>query len=206
MELDFQNRLELLVKTVGSATVLAKLAGISRRTLSLYLAGKVDPTRRRLINLAKAGGVHVEWLATGWGPVKGAVNYLDEEFVRIPLLSPQGDARSAVAFGKSFLNHSLSVPIDNLVLIESTDCSMEPTIDCNEFVLVDQAKKDIVSYGVYCFRCHNQFQFRRIISYPHEDSIALNCDRYHCQKVFKKEEMARLDIVGQALFALKKVK
>lgn len=206
MGLEFQKRLETACKKAGGATTLAQLAGISRRTLSLYLSGKVDPTRKRLINLAKASGVHVHWLATGWGPSNGSVNYLDEEFIRVPLLSPKGEPRHTLAIGKPFLSGYLSASADDLVLVESPDSSMEPTIDCNELVLVDRARTTISSHKVYCIRCHDEFIFRRIVAYPHDGSVELHCDRYHCQKTFTKDDIAQLEIVGQALFGIKKTK
>ena len=46
---------------------MARDTGISEGVLRKYLAGKSDPSRARLVELAKAGSVALEWLATGEG-------------------------------------------------------------------------------------------------------------------------------------------
>jgi len=64
----FMERMKELIRGVGSAEKLARLTGMSARVIGQYASGKSDPTRRKLIALAEAGGVLVEWLATGKGP------------------------------------------------------------------------------------------------------------------------------------------
>lgn len=62
----FIERLHELVRRVGSASALARRAGISHSGLSRYMSGG-DPSRRVLVALATAAEVRVEWLATGEG-------------------------------------------------------------------------------------------------------------------------------------------
>ncbi|HYG91170.1 MAG TPA: helix-turn-helix transcriptional regulator [Azospirillum sp.] len=57
-------------KLAGNATRLAEKSGISRRAIGEYLAGKAEPSRPRLVAIAAAAGVRVEWLATGEGPMR----------------------------------------------------------------------------------------------------------------------------------------
>ena len=64
-ENDFKDRMYIAAKLAGNATELARRSGISRRAIGTYLSGASDPTRERLIAIAKASGVSVEWLATG---------------------------------------------------------------------------------------------------------------------------------------------
>lgn len=69
----FANRMKVLVELVGSAEKLARLAGMSARVIGKYVSGETDPSRERLISLAKAADVNVLWLATGEGPMKREV-------------------------------------------------------------------------------------------------------------------------------------
>lgn len=63
----FENRLKRIISLAGSADKLADSAGMSPSLIGKYLSGKTDPTRKKLIALAKAAGVNVQWLATGEG-------------------------------------------------------------------------------------------------------------------------------------------
>lgn len=64
----FGERVDELVRIMGSRKALAESARISTRALDQYRSGDTDPTRRKLIAMARAAGVNVEWLATGEGP------------------------------------------------------------------------------------------------------------------------------------------
>ncbi len=66
----FAARMLETAKLAGNASRLAAACGISRRAVGDYLSGKAEPTRPRLVAMAKAGGVSVEWLATGEGPMR----------------------------------------------------------------------------------------------------------------------------------------
>lgn len=61
----FPARLQMCVDRLGNQAILAKKSGISKPTIGDYLTGKSEPSRARLIDLAKAAGVSVQWLATG---------------------------------------------------------------------------------------------------------------------------------------------
>jgi len=64
----FAERMEYCAAKVGNAARLSRESGISRRAIGDYLAGRAEPSRPRLVAIAKAAGVCVEWLATGEGP------------------------------------------------------------------------------------------------------------------------------------------
>lgn len=66
-DISFSKRIKVLVERAGSAEKLAKKAGISARVIGKYLNGDSDPSRTRLIRLAKVAEVSLEWLATGSG-------------------------------------------------------------------------------------------------------------------------------------------
>ncbi|MDZ7749367.1 MAG: helix-turn-helix domain-containing protein [Halofilum sp. (in: g-proteobacteria)] len=60
----FPARLATLVGNM-SVRAFARKAGVSDTFLRQCLAGRTEPTRTKLLALADAGGVSVQWLATG---------------------------------------------------------------------------------------------------------------------------------------------
>ena len=63
----FAERMFQAAQMAGNATRLAEATGISRRAIGDYLAGKAEPSRPRMVAIAKSAGVSLEWLATGDG-------------------------------------------------------------------------------------------------------------------------------------------
>lgn len=63
---DFPQRLGKLIGD-SSVRAFARKAGVSDTFLRQCLAGRTEPTRTKLMALARAGETTVEWLATGGG-------------------------------------------------------------------------------------------------------------------------------------------
>lgn len=64
------DRLRQCAKMAGSGDRLAQKAAIPRRTLETYLAGRVEPKASRLVAIARAVGVSLDWLLVGAGPMR----------------------------------------------------------------------------------------------------------------------------------------
>jgi transcriptional regulator with XRE-family HTH domain len=82
VDLAFTKRIRKIIEFIGSAERLAKDSGMSAKVIGQYLSGKSDPTRKKLIALAKAAGVNLEWLARGVGPM-----FDDKDFIKADLLA-----------------------------------------------------------------------------------------------------------------------
>lgn len=69
----FSERISIAIKRAGGSTKMAGIAGVSTSVLSKWRRGESDPSRARLVKMARAAGVSVQWLATGEGsPDQGA--------------------------------------------------------------------------------------------------------------------------------------
>src|SRR5277367_2850740 len=69
---EFRRRLRLIMQQFGSVADLARSVGVSDNAIYKWVSGRGQPGMISLVNLAKAAGVSVEWLATGRGtPAKG---------------------------------------------------------------------------------------------------------------------------------------
>ena len=63
----FCERLQVAIERAGGATSMAYKAGVSTSVINKWKNGKSEPQVTSLVNMAKAAGVSVEWLATGRG-------------------------------------------------------------------------------------------------------------------------------------------
>ncbi|MDN3578674.1 helix-turn-helix transcriptional regulator [Chitinimonas viridis] len=66
---NFADRVEFIVARAGGPAEFARRLGISAPALMRWRKGEAEPTLSNLVKLAEASGVHVEWLATGQGPI-----------------------------------------------------------------------------------------------------------------------------------------
>lgn len=67
----FGQRIEILVERCGGALELSNRSGLSRRVVDNYRNGTSDPSRERLIALARAADVDIGWLVGGIGSPEG---------------------------------------------------------------------------------------------------------------------------------------
>jgi phage repressor protein C with HTH and peptisase S24 domain len=66
----FVDRLSVLEELVGNKSKLATRAGLSNSGIRHYFFENGEPTRPQLIALARAAGVHIDWLVTGEGAMR----------------------------------------------------------------------------------------------------------------------------------------
>ena len=64
---EFRRRLRLIMQQFGSVADLARAVGVSDNAFYKWVSGRGQPSMMSLVNLSKAAGVSVEWLATGRG-------------------------------------------------------------------------------------------------------------------------------------------
>jgi transcriptional regulator with XRE-family HTH domain len=64
----FVERLKTILAHWPSADRLARAMGVSPSAFRKWLKGEAEPSRERLVALARAAGVGVAWLAEGEGP------------------------------------------------------------------------------------------------------------------------------------------
>src|SRR6201996_8049528 len=64
----FVERLKTILHHWPSADRLARAMGVSPSAFRKWLKGEAEPSRERLVALARAAGVGVAWLAEGEGP------------------------------------------------------------------------------------------------------------------------------------------
>jgi len=168
LEGGFSARLHALVEGRTQASFAAE-AGISQGGLHKLLHGG-EPNLATLIALAKAGGVSVEWLATGRGPrateaarplddaVSNSPAYL-QEFAFIPryevrasagpgLVPISEDISERVAFRADWLRE-IGVAAANAAVLTAGGDSMEPLIPDGALMLVDVSIREVRNGCIY---------------------------------------------------------
>jgi phage repressor protein C with HTH and peptisase S24 domain len=186
----FRQRLRLIMQQFGSVADLAKAVGVSDNAIYKWVSGRGQPSMISLVNLGKAAGVSVEWLATGRGlPAKSkpAADIAPERAQSIIL--PRHGARSTmdgssiqssqivdyVNFRAEWVQRTLGVDPRNLALIEVIGDSMSPTIDEGDLVLADVRETCFENDGVYILRNGRALSVKRIQRQP-DESLMVRSD------------------------------
>ena len=179
----FAARIERLCEMVGGASVLAQKSGLSRRVIDKYVAGGSDPSRQRLVSLADAAGVSVQWLATGQGSPSGAPQPItpppdpapdfDQNFALLPryevnlsagpgLVPAHEDVEERLAFSKAWLRRNL-INADQSGLVRVRGDSMAPTVPDGALALVNTAEARVDREGIYAFSRDGEAYIKRLV-------------------------------------------
>lgn len=173
---EFRRRLRLIMQQFGSVADLARAVGVSDNAIYKWVSGRGQPGMISLVNLSKAAGVSVEWLATGRGepakarPDMNPVNAA--EFVPMPRHTARGvGSRSLIQspqivdylnFRSDWLQRNLAADPRHLALIEVVGDSMSPTIDEGDLALADLREIRFKYDGVYVLRMGVDFSIKRV--------------------------------------------
>ncbi len=208
---EFGTRLRLIMQQFGSVADLARAVGVSDNAIYKWVTGRGKPGMISLVNLAKAAGVSVEWLATGKGeplkakPAPRAVP--GSEFAAMPLHSLRAtDGRSNLVssqivdylnFRTDWLKRTLNAEAKNLALIEVVGDSMSPTIDEADLVLADLRETRFKSDGIYVLRNGGDLSIKRIQREP-DGKLTIRSDNPAYQAVTVAPES--IGLVGRVIW------
>lgn len=174
---EFRRRLRLIMQQFGSVADLARAVGVSDNAIYKWVSGRGQPGMISLVNLAKAAGVSVEWLATGRGTAaksrqESQTAVEPAEFVgvpsqairaiggRSPIQSPQ--IVDYLSFRADWLNRVLNVDPRAIALIEAAGDAMAPTISEGDLVLCDLRDVRFRHDGIYVFRVGGTLAVKRM--------------------------------------------
>ena len=185
---EFRRRLRLIMQQFGSVADLARAVGVSDNAIYKWVSGRGQPGMISLVNLAKAAGVSVEWLATGRGaPAKDKpqARSSEPEFTAMPRHQLRGnDGSPAIQspqivdylnFKSEWLQRVLAADPKNLVLAEAVGDSMSPTLDEGDLALVDVRDNRFRSDGLYVLRDGGDLSIKRVQRQP-DGALVLRSD------------------------------
>lgn len=171
----FVARLRETIGGFGSANSLATAAGVSEGALRKWVQGTSEPTRDRLVAVARAAGVNVAWLATGNGPKdrSGKVETpLLEGFVTLQQVGHQGEslkdgkAAMGLAFSTSWLEVRDEPSGENLATVQVPDDSMAPLLPAGSVLVVERINSGITRDGIYALVLESTLLVRRLQKMP----------------------------------------
>lgn len=169
---------ERVREVVGEESVrnFAKRAGVGLSTLQHVIEGG-KPGVDKLVAIARAGGVTVDWLATGEGPKRrheegpglaepptpfkdATTSLVDDHFVLVPRYDVQASAgpgafadmervTDVLAFRADWVRRTLRTDPAQLALISAAGDSMDPTIRPGDLLLVDTSANEVAHDGIY---------------------------------------------------------
>lgn len=212
----FADRLAIAIGD-ESAHAFARRSEIGDSTLRRYLAGSV-PGVDKLLVLADAAGVTLDWLAAGRGPMRGGMQQSQEMvpvegFVPIPQLDVRASAGSGhlavsedayattdvVAFREAWLRR-LGVSVNFARILICQGDSMHETISDGDMMLLDTSIREVQSDGVYVLVFNGLVKVKRIEI--QRDRLLLKSDNPHYEtEIVPAAESADLHIAGRVKWA-----
>ena len=210
----FVSRLQTILAHWPSADRLARAMGVSPSAFRKWLKGEAEPSRERLVALARATGVGVAWLADGDGPTprfeavgggrrrQGSREAPTGDGWEHFVLPPNGgDAAGPLALRQDWVRASLGVEPDHLVLEIASGEAMAPTIRDGGTLLVDASDRIIGSSGVYVLEISGHRLVKRI-QRKHDGGLVLISDNpaYH-PDVVEKAAVDALVVVGRVVWS-----
>ena len=224
----FQSRINIMIKECGSASKLARMAGVSESVIRKWKNGESEPTLSNLISLAHAGGKNIDWLATGKENYQGLEfpdkdklvikedlaqyhSYSDwSEFAKIPLYDVEVSAgygavvdqeqiKGVIAFRQDWLR-SKGLQQSKVITLTAKGDSMQPTIDHGDLLLVDCNTKNVTSDSIYVIRRDGHLFVKRLQQMISGDLYIKSDNPTYTQETIPKHEVKNLDIIGRVVW------
>lgn len=191
----FSERLKSIVPS-GSGREFAKRAGIGYSTVHNYLQAVSSPTLENLVLLAKAGGVSVEWLATGKEFSGSASTDQTEKLLKIPFI----DSDNFLLLDSSTFPNLLDKRANLAALRVKTDV-MEPTFTLGSVLLIDQSQKQLRDGKVAVLHKEGNYLYKRVQVVP--DGYNLSSDNTKYSKmIVNQDSLSSFDVLGEILVVL----
>lgn len=205
-----------LRQIIGERSVhrFARECGLSDSLMRKYLNGSY-PGLDRLVRLAEAGGVSVEWLATGREishrdnhSLADGQAYTGDDLVRIPPHRPADPAKPGPllpVFSRAWLTREGLDP-HQLVCVLVEGNAMAPTMREGDLLLVDTGQDAVTHDGAYILRAGNSIMVKRM-QFDLEGGLRVCSDNPDFKDQHLSHDTAeRLEIIGRVVWLGKRIK
>lgn len=191
----FSERLKSIVPS-GSGRDFAKKAGIGYSTVHNYLQAVSSPTLENLVLLAKAGGVSVEWLATGKEFSKSASTDQAEKLLKIPFI----DGDDFLLLDSGVFPDLLDKRANLAALRVKTDV-MEPTFTVDSVLLIGQNQKQLRDGKVVVLHKEGNYLYKRVQVVPDGYNLSSDNTKYSAM-IVNQDSLSSFDVLGEVLVVL----
>lgn len=207
-------RIRQCADLAGSGDELARLTAIPRRTLEYYLTGQSEPKVARCVDIAKAVGVDIGWLASGEGDkLKGVSVQFDPEdkYAYVPLY----DARCSAGNGSwnegakiltmlAFTAYSLrkqGLEPAQLSAIRVDGDSMEGMLSDGDTVMINHARRTLEGEAVYVIRLDDHLYAKRLQRQFDGSIHIISENKAYKDMIVPKQQLNELEILGRVVWA-----
>ncbi|WP_347004138.1 XRE family transcriptional regulator [Enterobacter roggenkampii] len=191
----FSERLKSIVPS-GSGRDFAKKAGIGYSTVHNYLRAASSPTLENLVLLAKAGGVSVEWLATGKEFKKSVGTGQTERSLKVPFI----DSEDFLLLDSSTFPDLLDKRANLSALRVKTDV-MEPTFMVGSVLLLNQRQKQLKDGKVVVLHKEGNYLYKRVQVIPEGYNLSSDNTKYSAM-IVNQDSLSSFDVLGEVLVVL----
>jgi phage repressor protein C with HTH and peptisase S24 domain len=219
----FVLRLQLVVGSWPSVVRLAKAAGVSPSAFRKWLKGESEPSRDRLVALARVAGISLAWLASGEGPEPvfpaappGAQQVSDRNglesgaFLMLPSYAvsasagagrqPLNTATHFIGFRHDWLHANFGLEPSDVQLESVVGDSMEPHIHDGDILLVNTTDQTFRNHGIYVIVVRNERLVKRV-QRRFDGSLTLISDNQKYQAEHIPSNLAEeITVVGQVIW------
>jgi phage repressor protein C with HTH and peptisase S24 domain len=222
----FVERLQTILTHWPSVERLARSMGVSPSAFRKWLKGEAEPSRERLVALARATGVGVAWLAEGEGPEpvfeavptgrrRPGVGELSDDadwsnFVLLPRRPEAAAAGSTtpvappgsefIALRHDWVRSVCGVDPDKLLMETAVGESMTPTVRDGNLLLIDTGDQTFRNFGIYVLEINGQRLVKRV-QRKHDGSLVLISDNSaYLPDAVSKEAAKGVVVVGRVVW------
>lgn len=207
-------RIRICAEMAGSGDELSRLTAIPRRTLEYYLTGQREPKVARCVDIAKAVGVDIGWLASGKGDMRlgTSMQPLEEDkYAYVPLY----DARCSAGHGAwnesakiltmlAFTAYSLrkqGLDPAKLSAIRVDGDSMEGLLSDSDTVMIDHGRNALEGEAVYVIRLDDHLYAKRLQRQFDGSIHIISENKAYRDMIVPRERLNDLHIIGRVVWA-----
>lgn len=208
----FVQRLRLILTQWPSADRLARTMGVSPSAFRKWLKGEAEPSRERLIALARATNVRLAWLAEGDGPQPafekprpgrrrpGAEATEDTgDWGQFVIPASAGQVMPHIALRRDWLRSAGCDPGQVICDIAASD-AMAPTIRKGDAILVDTSAQPMRSGAIYQLRLGGDRVVARV-QCRHDGTLMLLSDNNLYQpELVDRTTAGTLTVIGRVVW------
>lgn len=176
------DRVAAAVEATGmSKAHLARMSGISARTLHHYISGARKPSLEFLVDISRISGKSLDWIIAGTLDARSAdmsslapIDLWDIEAAAGPgRILDQEHRSGSLAFQVTWLNENRIDP-GQAALIRVRGTSMEPTIHDGAMIMIDRRRDRIRNLYIYAFVRDGALSIKRLERTP--DALLAHSD------------------------------
>ncbi|MEQ1696987.1 MAG: S24 family peptidase [Hyphomicrobiaceae bacterium] len=168
-ELTLEQRIAQLVEMVGGQMRAAEIAGVSRTAIHKWRNGQARIPIAEMLLLARAAGVSLDWIATGYDrrpdlPASSAggfkVLYRYEASLSGKMIEIADNGGTDLALRETWLKE-MGMRLDTTGVFEVRDDAMVPTIPEGSLLIADRSVTALTRSGIYAIIGANGIAVRR---------------------------------------------